>query len=194
MDNIVLWILSVYLIGLIFFPFAFFLLKRLPDRGASLSKIIGLLLFTYILWIVGHSQVIPLVQATIICVTLVLAFLAVIAFRVQRLEIASFLKREWLHLLLSEIVFMGVFFGWAWVVSQIPDINHTEKPMDFGFLNAIIQSNSFPPDDMWLSGESISYYYFGHMIMANLSELTSISSNVTYNLSLILVPALASIK
>ena len=193
MDNIVLWILSVYFIGLIFFPFAFFLLKRLPDRGASLSKIVGLLLFTYILWIVGHSQVVPLVQTTIFCVAFVLAVLAFIAFRVQRLEIASFLKTEWLHLLLSEIVFISVFFGWVWVVSQVPDINHTEKPMDFGFLNAIIQSNSFPPDDMWLSGESISYYYFGHMIMANLSELTAISSNVTYNLSLVLVPALASV-
>ena len=193
MDNIFLWIISVYVIGLIFFPFVFLLFKRLPDRGASLSKVFGLLLFTYMLWIIGCTQVVPLVQTTIICVTFVLAVLAVIGFRAQRFEIVSFVKAEWLHLLLSEIVFLVVFFGWIWVVSQAPDINHTEKPMDFGFLNAIIQSSSFPPEDMWLSGESISYYYFGHMIMANLSELTSIPSNISYNLSLVLVPALASI-
>jgi len=190
---IFLWILSVYAIGLIFFPFAFLLLKRLPDRGASLSKIFGLLVFTYILWILGYSQVVPLVQITIILVMLIFAVLAVIALRAQRFEIVSFVKAEWLHLLISEIVFLVVFFTWILVVSQVPDISHTEKPMDFGFLNAIIQSNSFPPEDMWLSGESISYYYFGHMIMANLSELTSIPSNVSYNLSLVLVPALASI-
>ena len=64
--------------------------------------------------------------------------------------------------------------------------------MDFGFLNSILKSESFPPEDHWLSGHSISYYYFGHFMMAFLTKLTAIPSSVSYNLSIALIAAMAA--
>ena len=49
------------------------------------------------------------------------------------------------------------------------------------------------PEDSWLRGEGISYYYFGYWNFALLTKLTGIVSSVTYNLSLALVPAMAAL-
>ena len=37
--------------------------------------------------------------------------------------------------------------------------------MDMAFINAINQSGTFPPHDPWMSGESLNYYYFGHVVL-----------------------------
>ena len=44
---------------------------------------------------------------------------------------------------------------------------------------------------MWFSGEIINYYYFGHLIFAVLTKLSTISSAITYNLSIATICALA---
>src|SRR3989338_3033648 len=56
--------------------------------------------------------------------------------------------------------------------------------MDFGFMNSILRSSYFPPPDMWLAGESINYYYFGHLIGAVLTKLSGTIPAVAYNLIL----------
>jgi YYY domain-containing protein len=65
--------------------------------------------------------------------------------------------------------------------------------MDFGFMNSISNGKFFPPQDMWLAPASdprysggffINYYYFGHLTNVVLTKLTSIPSNLTYNLML----------
>jgi len=56
--------------------------------------------------------------------------------------------------------------------------------MDFGFLNSILRSDYFPPKDMWYTPLSINYYYFGHLVTAVITKLTSIPSFISYNLML----------
>ena len=38
--------------------------------------------------------------------------------------------------------------------------------MDMGFINALNSSSHFPPHDPWMSGETLNYYYFGHLVLA----------------------------
>jgi uncharacterized membrane protein len=54
--------------------------------------------------------------------------------------------------------------------------------MDFGFVNSILKSNFFPPLDMWLAGQTVNYYYFGHLVSAVLTKLSGLDSAITYNL------------
>ncbi len=54
--------------------------------------------------------------------------------------------------------------------------------MEMAFINGILKSPSIPPHDPWLSGYSISYYYFGYLISALLIRVSGVVSSVGYNL------------
>ncbi len=104
----------------------------------------------------------------------------------------DWLRRHVGLVLATELVFTVAFFGWALVRAYMPDITATEKPMDFAFLNGILQSRHFPPLDPWLSGYAISYYYFGYLIIAALTMLSGMASSVAFNLAVALLFALAA--
>ena len=185
------WFLAVELLGILGFPLCFALFRRLPDRGITLAKPLALVLFSYVLWLAGLTQLIPNTRLTIIIIILVLG-LAVggLIFRVTAPRVVQFFREEWRTLLVAEAVFIVFFLLWLGITSENPAIAGTEKPMDFGFMNAVLQSRFFPPEDPWLAGHSISWYYFGHFMMAFLTKFTAVPSSVGYNLGIALVPAL----
>ena len=172
-------------------PWAYCLFRFLPDRGLSLAKPAALLFISYAVWLFGLTHLLPNTQLTIWAVFLCLAVGSAWLAGRRWEEMRDFLRRNWTALIIAELVFVGMFLGWAVVVSGSPGITHTEKPMDFMLLNAVSQSRFFPPEDPWLSGHSISYYYFGHIIMATLSKMSGVATSVGYNLSIATLPALA---
>ena len=190
MYHALIWLLSIEVLGLIVFPLTFSLFRRLPDRGIIFSKLLGLLLGSYLLWVLGLAHILPNTQYSILLVLAVVAVASGLVARRNLPEILAFVRRERVPLVTAELVFLGLYFVWLSVVAFSPAINHTEQPMDFAFLNAILKSRFFPPEDPWLAGHSISYYYFGHFMMAFLTKLTSIPSSVSYNLSIALIAAL----
>ena len=195
MIDLVLWLLLLEALGLLAFPPAFLLLGRLPDRGYAVTKPLALLLAGYALWLLGLSRIIPNSPATVLCVILLAAAGSGWLFYRNRAEIMRFLQSQWRILAVSEGLFLLLFLAWCLLISEVPAINHTEKPMDFAFLNAILQSPYFPPQDPWLAGHSISYYYFGHFMLAMPMQLlqgVGLSSNVGYNLAWATLPALTA--
>jgi len=187
------WLLAIELLGLLAFPFAFVLFQRLPDRGFTLAKPLALVVFSYVLWVAGLTHLIPNTRATIFVILFLGAIAGGLVFGAVAGRIKAFLREEWKTLVVAEAVFLAFFLLWLGITSETPAISHTEKPMDFGFMNAVLQSRFFPPEDPWLAGHSISYYYFGHFMMAFLVKLTAIPSSVGYNLAVSLVPALVGI-
>ena len=185
-----IWLLCIEAIGLITLPIVFTVFRRLPNRGVTLAKPLGLLLATYVLWLGALTPIISNSRGVILVVLFGLAAISVFLLRKHARELTQFLYRERHSLLIGELIFLAFYALWLGIVSQAPAINHTEKPMDFAFLNAILQAAHFPPEDPWLSGHPISYYYMGHMMMAFLAKLSGISSNISYNLAVALIPAL----
>jgi len=191
--DVLYWFVAVEILGVLAFPLAFVLFRRLPDRGFTSAKPLSMVLFSYVLWLLGLTQQVANSRNTVLFILfggLIIA--GWLAYR-ERRELTGFFRREWRTLVVAEGLFLFVFLLWAGVISGFPAINHTEKPMDFAFLNAVLGSRFFPPEDPWLSGNSISYYYFGHFMMAFLVKLSSVDSSVGYNLSISVVPALVSI-
>ena len=182
--------MAIEFLGLLALPFAFVLFHRLPDRGLTWVKPLSLLLFSYVLWISGLTQVIPNTRLTIFVILGLGGVVGILILWKAGNRVLAFLKEEWSTLVAAEAVFILLFLLWLGVASEAPAINHTEKPMDFGFVNAVLQSRYFPPEDHWLSGHSISYYYFGHFMMAFLTKLSAVPSNIGYNLATSLVPAM----
>ena len=191
MHQALIWLIAIEVVGVITLPMTYRLLGSLPDRGIVFSKVIGLLFAAYLFWALGLVGALPNVQWAAVVVLAALAVPSALILWRNGPEILAFLKRERTAIIAAESVFLVFFLIWVALASFAPAINHTEQPMDFGFLNSILRSESFPPEDHWLSGHSISYYYFGHFMMAFLTKLTAIPSSVSYNLSIALIAALA---
>ena len=187
------WLLAVQVIGLAAFPLAHFLFPKLADRGYSLSKPLGIVIVAYLSWALSQARVLPSNGATIAVIVVVLtALLGWWAWR-RRDELLEFVSRERASLIAGEALFLTVFAAWVLFRSVDPSIDHTEQPMDLMFLNASMRTETGTPEDLWLSGQPVSYYYFGYWTMGTLAQLAAVPSAVAYNLAMALVPALAAL-
>ena len=192
MQDILAWLVALWVLSLVGFPVGSTLcgLGRLADRGWAVSRVLALLTLAWVTWIGGTLGIIPNSAGGIGAALAVMGIGAGwLAYR-QRAELADFFRRRWKVVLTTELLFLAVFAFWALVISEAPAINHTEKPMDFGILNAVANADGFPPEDQWLSGHSIAYYYGGHYVAAMLSTLTGVATDKAYNLAVATVPAM----
>jgi YYY domain-containing protein len=188
-----LWYVMVVGLGWLVFPLLFPLVPNLPDRGFSFSKIFGLLLWGYLHWIFGSLGLTANTAAGLLFCLALLLLTGVLALRGERrLELGRWLREHRTLVLASEILFLSAFAGWALVRSWNPEINGTEKPMELAFINATLYSETFPPNDPWLSGYAISYYYFGYILVAMLAKIAGTLGSVAFNLGVSLVFALSA--
>lgn len=188
------WYLVLALIAWISLPVACKLFSRLPDRGLAFSKPFGLLFSAYLFWFLGsHRLLANDLGGILFAVLLVAAAGAILQGKSGLRALGRWVKTHARYVVAVEITFLMAFAGWAVVRAYIPDINGTEKPMEFMFINSILNSPSFPPHDAWLSGHAISYYYFGYLIISALARLTGTSSAVSFNLGLAALFALSGV-
>jgi len=205
--DVLSWWLAVEIIGLAALPLAWRLFRHLPDRGYALAKPLGLLLTCYLFWMSGSLGVLANTRVAILICILVVAGASLWISRAKRPPspdyggqeglpasdgLVQFLRSNLRLVVANEVLFAVAFGLWALVRAYNPAISGTEKPMDFAFLNAILRSEYFPPLDPWLSGFAISYYYFGYMIVAVLTRLTGVPSEVAFNLAIALLLALTA--
>ncbi len=189
----IIWWFTVELLGFIALPLTTVIFRNLPDRGYAFGKALAILLLSFILWLAAYAHILPNNGWSIVLIAILLSIGSFLIFRRRRQEIASFVSDNRWVIIVTEAIFLFSFVLYALVHAYSPDINFGEKSMDFAFLNGILRSEYFPPNDPWLSGHSISYYYFGYLMMATLTKLTGITSAVTFNLSLALIFALTAI-
>ena len=180
------WWIVIFGIGLIFLPLTFTIFKNFFDRGYIFSKILGIVVASYAVFLLGVLHIAPFSSLTS---ALILIFFAVLNFafiiRKKNDGLKSFLKilkENWQIFIFEEILFILCLLSWSYVRSFQPDIHGLEKYMDFGILNSILRSEFFPPKDMWFTPLPINYYYFGHLTTAILTKLSNIPSNITFNL------------
>jgi len=186
------WWATAELIGAIAFPIAFVFFHRLPDRGYAFTKVIGLLLVSYCLWIGATLGIYPNARGSIILVMALLSLLSAVLAGRHREELGAFLRGGWQYLLLVEGVFSAALALAVFLRSYAPEIQWGEKYFELAFVNAINRSEFFPAKDPWLSGHSISYYHFGYLMASTLTKLTGLRTNYTFYLTLSLVAALAA--
>jgi YYY domain-containing protein len=185
------WLLLLELLGAIGFAILQATVE-LPDGGWGLSKALGWLAWSYIVWLGASTGAFPASMPELWVALIGLAALAAVIF-----VLSSGLRRlreNWKTILLEEVVFLAIFSFFLWTRWLNPDLWHPtrggEKPMDFAFLNAVIKSRRFPPYDPWFSRGYVNYYYFGFVLAGLLTKLSGIVPAVAYNLS---VPSFAAL-
>ena len=186
------WWLVISVIGLIALPIAMTLFRRLPGQGIAFAKPLGLLLTGYLFWLLLSLHLMNNRPGTIIWVLIALAALDYLLLRRHWREYLEALQERQGLFIATEVVFLVGLFVAAHIKSFIPEISGTEKPMDFMFLNASSRSTYYAPNDPWLAGYGISYYYFGYVINAMVGKLAALDTAVTFNLALAGTVALAA--
>ncbi len=189
-----LWWLLLLALGFAALPATQRVLRFLPDRGYAFAKPFALLLWVYPFWLLtslGFLQNDFGVLAFLL-VALAAASWGLLRGRGERSTL-TWLRAQWKYVLVVEIIFLVAYLAFAYFRAFNPEINATEKPMEFMFLNSILQSQTFPPHDAWLSGFAISYYYLGYVMVAALAKLGGIPSAYAFNLGLIMTFALAAV-
>ena len=194
MISFVLWYLVITIIGLLSFPIAYRLLPKLPDRGYSLSRILGLLIWGYVFWMLASLGVLHNTSGGLLfALAIVLGVSVWLARDITRKELSQWWKKNRILVICVEGLFLVAFGLWAYVRAANPEIVGTEKPMELAFINAILNSPEFPPHDPWLSGYAISYYYFGYILIAMLAKITAVPGSIAFNLGLAMIFALSAV-
>jgi uncharacterized membrane protein len=176
------WWLVSSLLGFVALPILWRLFSKLPDRGYGFSRAFGLLAAGYVLWLGGSLGALRNSLGGALTAILFIAGLALGLGYGQRKELLEWIRANWRMIVVMELLFLISFATWAFVRANNPEIEGTEKPMEVAFLNAILRSERFPPNDPWLSGYAISYYYFGYVLLAFLSRVTNVPGSVAFNL------------
>jgi len=193
MIQIVVWWFAVQFLGWLALPISYRTFRWLPDHGYAFSKSLGLLLASYFLWLGATTGFLRNDVGGILASGLLIAGLSAwILIRGRdnnnvRLStsLATFLNQRKNLIFTVEILFTAAFVAWAMLRAYAPyKIMPTggEKFMEITFLNGILNSPHFPPQDTWLSGFAISYYYFGYVMMALVTRISGAAPGVGFDL------------
>ncbi|HEX9597397.1 MAG TPA: DUF2298 domain-containing protein, partial [Anaerolineales bacterium] len=190
----VLWYLLVAGFGWLSFPIAYRFLKALPDRGYAFGRALGLLLWGFVFWTLSSYGLLQNDLGGLITAAVLLTALSWWAWRqLPPGELRAWLRAHRFLVVAMELLFLVAFVFMAFVRYSRPEIFHTEQPMELAFINAILRSPSMPPHDPWLAGFSISYYYFGYLLVAMLAKLVGVTGSIAFNLGFITIFASAAL-
>ncbi|HVM33401.1 MAG TPA: DUF2298 domain-containing protein [bacterium] len=194
------WVILMLGLGLLALPLAARLLLPLPGAAYLLGKILGLLVFAWLVWALVSFKLVAFTLSScwIILGLFVLVSLAALWGRVE--NFVGLLKKWGKTWALQEVLFVSLFLFFTLVRGFNPHVHDPvgegyngggEAGMDYGFLASVVRGESFPPQNMWMAGQPIGYsFYFGHLMMGVLTKTLGLVPAVTYNLGIISLFAL----
>ena len=187
------WYILITFLGWITFPLGYRLFPALADRGYTLSRAFSLMLWGFIFWISATLGIAQNDMGGLLLGLVVVGGLSAWEFVNRKSQILNWIGENRRLIITTELLFLVAFGIMAFFRSANPEILGTEKPMELMFINGIMNSPNFPPRDLWLSGYSISYYYFGYVMTAMLATFTGVPATMAFNLILALIFGLAAV-
>lgn len=179
-----IWWIALTLPGLLLWPLA----SRITAAGGQgflLAKGFGLLLPALVVWTLSFLKILPFVRWA--------AGLAILAAGVLVWLTPRF-RTNFLVLLrnpaqipriaLSECLFASSLLLGTFARGLKPELDSLEKFMNVGLMNSLWRTTFLPALDMWYSGETVNYYYFGQYIYTYLAKLTNLRPEIAYNLGM----------
>jgi YYY domain-containing protein len=208
MTDFISWYILITILGWMTFPLTYRLFPALADRGYTLARAFGLLVWGFVFWLFATLGLAQNDIGGLLLGLIIVIGLSVWAFTTDRgpktvdhdsvhrpLSTIAWVRENLRLILTTELLFIAAFALMAFIRASNPETFTAggEKWMEVAFINSILHSPTFPPRDPWLSGYAISYYYFGYVMAAMLAKFTSTIASVAHNLMLSLIFALSAI-
>nr|MBN1229257.1 glycosyltransferase family 39 protein [Anaerolineae bacterium] len=189
--TVLIWWLTLSIIGWLAWPILWAALPALADRAYPVARIFGLLLAAWMSWIAASLEIAPWSRGTGLIALGVIGITSAIILVRRWPEFQQWVTDQKRHLIIVEILTAILFIAFVLVRLGNPDLWHPvfggEKPMDLAYLNAVLKTEAFPPYNPWFAGETINYYYFGFVLVGFPIKLLGIPTTLAYNL---IVPTL----
>ncbi len=190
------WLLVIELICLIAFPFTWWLMRPLPDRGVLFARALGLLLVAWVAWWLVNAGVMRFSAGTVWAAMFVVAIPSAVVLWRQWRPMLDWLREKWRLVLTAEALFLLAYLAFVLVRAANPDLWHPwrggEKPMELAYFTAVARSAVLPPYDPWFSGGYLNYYYWGYFILSVPVRLTGIPPATAFNVAVPLLFALTA--
>ena len=186
------WCIAAILLGAAAWPLSARLFSGFRDRGWMFSKIIGLAIPGFIVWVLTCFNITKFTASTSIFVVIIFAAVCwgwYFLFDRKKEHSGTEIMPD--LIVMEEVIFMAAFLMWTYLSGCRPEALSTEKFMDFGFMQAMMRDSNLPAIDMWYAGKTINYYYGGQYFAVFLTKLTFTKVTVTYNIARSLVGAFA---
>ncbi len=187
------WWMTILLLGLFFLPFTKILFSQFHDNGYLFSKVIGIAVSGYFMWLFSSIRLMKFSQNSCLFVVLICLIANVVIFLKNKKENEhtkiTLLQKKMSSMVTEELLFFAVFLIWIYIRGFKPEAYGTEKFMDYGFMTSMMRSDYMPPQDFWFSGTNLNYYYIGQFMATFLTKLSFVSVNFGYNLMLMTLAA-----
>lgn len=181
------WWAALLALGLGFWPAASRLFAGFSDKGWLFSKVLGIAVTGYLMWLLNAVKLVKFRNAA--CVLVAAACILANFLWLHKKKLAIQADRR--LVLAEECLFLGMFLLWTYLAGFRPEAYGTEKFMDYGFMATMMRSDYMPAQDMWYAGEGLNYYYGGQYYACFLTRLTFTRIQETYHLMRTMVAALA---
>ncbi len=184
------WWLVLQIVALAVLPLCVTVFARLPDRGYALSKPFGLLILGYAFWLANSLHLVPNSRTGIVAVLVVLAMISLALAAWDWRRTIAWAREHAGYIAVVEGLLLLAFVVAVVLRTQVGQIVTSEQPSDFMLLNAATRASHFPPQDPWLSGHTVAYYYFGYVIIAMTGRLAFVPTDIGYNIGVAMTAAL----
>ena len=123
MSETIRWLIVAEVIGLAAFPIAYAAFPVFKDRGWGLAKPLGLILFSFVVWLGSYA---PPIESTVTTYWVVTAVAAILGWRYMAgrwSSVLAYVKGEWRAIATAEILFLLFFFAWVAYRAYDPSIS-----------------------------------------------------------------------
>jgi YYY domain-containing protein len=192
MSELLLWLFTAQVVGLAAFPLVFRAFPRLAERGWGLAIPAGMLMSGTVMWLLSYVHILPNTTWAWWLTVVAIAIGGYFAVRNHQSEFTRLFRTRWHGIVGAQVMFLVFFLLFALLRANDPNITNTEKPMEIMMLNSAVSAEYAPPEDAWLAGESVAYYYGGYWMLGGIAKLSGVSTAYGFNLSLALLAGLAA--
>ena len=186
------WWVTLLGLGIVFLPLSSKILVRFNDKGYLFSKVIGLAISSYLMWLLSSLKLLKF--RSLPCLVII-AFFACLNFLVLLkvdLKVTTKNLKDKIDIYLSqELLFFAILLFGVFMRGFKPEAYGTEKFMDYGFMTSMMRADYMPPQDFWFAGEKLNYYYVGQYIATFLTKVSLVPVTHGYNLMLMTIAALS---
>src|SRR3989344_8091741 len=118
---VIQWWLVFFAIGIIFLPLTIRIFSNFFDKGYIFSKILGVALISYTVFLLGVTKLAPFTEVTIFIVILAYLILNILISKYLNIsKLLISLKHSWKIILFEEFLFLAALFFWSYIRAHEP--------------------------------------------------------------------------